>query len=132
MVCAFIAHATQGEKKMTEIENATITNTFLGYEDHGFLTFSLTVQGSGWGVAIGNIALDEYDSEKEKRVPHPKSMEVIADILRVVGVDCWEKLEGQHIRVQTNGLGGRVSKFGNLIEEKWLDVDTYFGKEDQR
>lgn len=116
---------------MAEIENAMITSTFLGYENHCIFTFSLTIQGAGWGVAIGNIALDEYDSEKEERVPHPKSMEVIADILRVVGVDRWEKLEGQHIRVQTNGLGGRVSKFGNLIEEKWLDVDAYFGKEDQ-
>ena len=111
------------------IENAKITDTFLGREDHGILTCYLTVEGDGFGVIIGGYCLDKYDEHKNKRVAFHKSFDLIARILEVVGVNSWEELQGKHIRVKSNGFGGRVTKIGNLIKEDWFDFDTFFKEE---
>lgn len=108
------------------IENVKITKTFLGREDHGILTCYLTVEGNGFGVSIGGYALDGYDKEKQKRIPTQKGFELINRILEVVGVSSWEELTGKHIRIESNGFGGRVTKIGNLIKDDWLDFDTFF------
>ena len=111
------------------IENVKITDTFLGREDHGILTCHLTVEGDGFAVIIGGYCLDKYDEHKNKRVAFHKSFELIDRILEVVGVNSWEELQGKHIRVKSNGYGGRVTKIGNLFKEDWLDFDTFFKEE---
>ena len=47
-------------------------------------------------------------------------------ILETVGVDTWENLKGQHIRVKDNGLGSTVDEIGNLMEEKWFNIREFF------
>ena len=108
------------------IKNVKITKTFLGKEAHGFLTFYLLVEGNGIGVSIGGYCLDKYDEQKKKRVPSHKSFELINRILEVVGVNSWEELKGEYIRVENNGLGYRVTRIGNLIKNDWLDFDAFF------
>nr|DAF85767.1 MAG TPA: hypothetical protein [Siphoviridae sp. ctWT735] len=34
----------------------------------------------------------------------------------------------KYIRFEDNGLGSTVTKIGNIIEEKWLDLEEFFGK----
>lgn len=114
------------------IQNALITNTFLGYEDHGILTFSLGLDGGGCYVGYGHRALDEYSEKLDKRVPADKSLACIAEVLNVVGVKKWEDLKGKHVRVESHGLGGSVTKIGHIIEDKWLDLDEFFSKEDSK
>lgn len=111
-------------------ENAKITSTFLGREDHGILTLYLTVGGDGWGISIGGYALDEYSKELGCRVPTAVGFKSIDEILKVVGVDSWEKLKGQHIRVENMGLGQRITNIGNLIEDKWFDFRDFFEAND--
>lgn len=111
------------------IENVKITETFLGREDHGILTCYLAVEGNGFGISIGGYCLDGYDEHKEKRVAYHKSFELIDRILEVVGVSTWEDIPGKHIRIESNGLGYRVTKIGNLIKDDWLDFDTFFKEE---
>ena len=55
-----------------------------------------------------------------------KGVTLIAKILDTVGVANWEELSGKYIRVEDNGLGSYITKFGNLIEDKWIDLDDYF------
>ena len=55
-------------------------------------------------------------------------MEAISKVLEVVGVDKWEDLPGKYIRFEDNGWGSKVTKIGNIIEEKWLDLEEFFGK----
>lgn len=43
------------------------------------------------------------------------------EVLRVVGVDSWEKLKGQYVRVESEGLGGGIRKIGNITKELWFD-----------
>ena len=111
------------------LENVKIINTFLGKEEHGILTWYLTVKGDGFVVSIGGYCLDKYDENKRKRIAYHKSFELIDRILEVVGVSTWEELQGKYIRVKINGFGCRVTKIGNLIKDDWLDVDTFFEEE---
>lgn len=114
------------------IQNALITNTFLGYENHGILTFSLGLDGDGCYVVYGHRALDEYSKKSDKRVPVDRGLACIAEVLNVVGVKKWEDLKGKYVRVKMNCLGDRVTKIGHIIEDKWFDLDEFFSKEDSK
>lgn len=119
---------------MSEIKNYRITSTHLGYEDHGIFTFYLHLKGAdGIHVSVGGYALDSPDNLGigllTKRSLTFKGITLISKILDTVGVANWEGLNGQYIRVEDNGLGSYITKFGNLIEDKWIDLDDYF-KED--
>lgn len=108
-------------KDSTHIENALITSTMLGYEDHGILTAFVHVSGEGWGVGFGGFALDAWDEATKKRIGTAYGCQFIADVLRVVGVDAWEKLAGQHVRVESEGLGGRALRLGHITKNQWFD-----------
>lgn len=121
---------------MSEIKNYRITSTHLGYEADGVFTFYLRLKGAdGIYVSVGGYALDSPGnlgigllskcSLKLKGVTL-KGAKLIASILDTVGVGTWEELQGKYIRAVDNGLGNYVTKFGNLIEDKWIDLDDYF------
>lgn len=114
---------------MKEIKNAKITETMLGREDHGIMTFQLCLEFGGCVCWWGGYAIDGYDKETKSRTFSLKGLEAISKILEVVGVDKWEDLKGQFIRIEDNGLGSAVGKIGNLMEEKWFDIREFF-KED--
>lgn len=110
-----------------EIHNAIITDTMLGYEDHGILTFTLFIDTNEYQCCIGCYALDIYDREKKCRVPVAKGLDAIKKILEVVGVKKWEDLKGKYIRVKSNGgWGDRVTEIGNLMADKWFNMDKFF------
>ena len=116
---------------MSEIKNYRITSTKLGYEDHGIFTFYLRLKGAdGMHVSVGGYALDSPDNRGigllTKRSLTFKGVTLISNILDTVGVATWEELHGEYIRVEDNGLGDYITKFGNLIEDKWIDLDDYF------
>ena len=116
---------------MSEIKEYRITYTHLGYEADGIFTFYLRLIGAdGVHVSVGGYALDSPDTRSTgtltKRILTVKGATLIAKILDTVGVANWEELHGQYIRVEDNGLGSYITKFGNLIEDKWIDLDDYF------
>ena len=111
-----------------EIKNAKISSTMLGREDHGIMTFMIYIDGYGFSRGIGGYCLDEFSSATQTRVFRSESMEAISKILEVVGVDKWEDLPGKYIRFEDNGFGSNITKLGNIIEEKWLDFEEFFGK----
>ena len=116
---------------MSEIKNYRITSTHLGYEADGIFTFWLRLKGAdGIHVSVGGYALDSPDTLSTgtlaKRILTVKGATLIAKVLDTVGVATWEELHGEYIRVEDNGLGSYTTKFGNLIEDKWIDLDDYF------
>ena len=119
---------------MSEIKNYRIISTHLGYEADGVFTFYLRLIGAdGIHVSVGGYALDSPDNLGigllSKRSLTFKGITLISKILDTVGVATWEDLHGEYIRVERiedNGLGSHVTKFGNLIEDKWIDLDDYF------
>ena len=105
----------------TKIENAQITDTTLGIEGHGIMTAMIGLSGEGWGVGFGGYTFDQWDETQKRRVGVDYGMEFIMRVLHVVGVDSWEKLKGQHVRVVTEGWGWRALKIGHITKDRWFD-----------
>ena len=110
------------------IKNAKIRSTMLGREDHGIMTFMIYIDANDLFCGVGGYYLDEFDPTTKTRVFRAESMEVISKILEVVGVDKWEDLPGKYIRFEDNGLGSTVTKIGNIIDDKWFDIELYLDK----
>ena len=108
--------------------NAIITNTRLGKE-RGIMTFWIFVEYDCGGQGLGGIALDGYNKEKDCREGHYKSIELISKILDVVGVEKWEDLVGKHVRVEKVNWGCTAKKFGHIMKDKWINLDTFFKEE---
>lgn len=111
------------------IKNARITSTMLGREDHGIMTFMIYIDAGDFSCGVGGFCLDEFNTASQTRVFRAKSMKAISEILNVVGVDKWEELPGKYIRFEDNGWGSTVTKIGNIIDDKWLDMRKFFGEE---
>lgn len=103
------------------IKNARISGTMIGEEDHGIFTCYVFLDGSGFGGGFGGYALDEYVKEKKKRFGTAYGLQFIIRILKTLGVTEWEKLKGTPCRVETEGVGDRITKIGHFIEDRWFD-----------
>lgn len=112
---------------MNEIKNVKITNVSLTMADHGCLTFYLTLEGDGWGISYGGYCIGlgflESDSFTAK---NGGGLVAIMRIMDTVGVERWEDLKGKYIRIVDEGWGSSVKKIGNIIEDKWFDIDEFF------
>jgi hypothetical protein len=104
---------------MSEIRNAIIESTSLGYEDHGILTCMLMTKSDGIGQGFGGYAFDTYDKTQERRVGSAYGIEFIAAVLNTLEVDCWEKLKGTHLRVDADH--SKIHRIGHIIKDKWFD-----------
>lgn len=110
-----------------EIKNARIEKTQLGYEGRGVFTFLFVLRLDKASVAFGSYPFDFYDKEKKVRICNDKAGEGIKKLLDVVGVKHWEELDGQCIRFEDPGIGQRITKIGNIVEDKWFDASEFFG-----
>lgn len=110
-----------------EILNAQIINVSITMADHGCLTFYITIQGGALGCSIGGYCIGHgYLGADTFEVKHGDGLEAMMRIMDVVGVSRWEDLKGKYIRFEYNGLGSTVKKIGNIIEDKWFDIDKFF------
>ncbi len=108
----------------TEIHNAQIKSTMLGYEDHGILTAMLDVEWAGGGIGFGGYRLDSPKGDDTEL--QGVSIDYIKEIMRVVGVSRWEDLQGKYIRIETEGWGGRALAIGNLMSDEWFRPKEWF------
>ena len=106
------------------IVNARITDTFLGINDHGIFTFSINIEMAGGTCQIGNYS---HGYTENGRVHYDEeNLEAICRVLEVVGVDSWEQLKGQYIRVEYNGHGAGIHTMGNLMKDEWVNLKEFF------
>lgn len=94
--------------------NAKITDTMLGYEDHGILTCFLQLEQKassqgfgGWRLDAPKYALSYLGTFWIKR------------ILEVVGVNEWEKLKGKYVRVDGEEFGD-IFGIGHITDDVWF------------
>ena len=115
------------------IENAIIKKVSISMEDHACLTFHLTLDGGGWGVGYGGYCIGHgYLGSDHFSAENGSGLVAMMKIMDTVGVERWEDLEGKYIRVKTKGIGDRLTTIGNIIEDKWFDIEDFFenyGKE---
>lgn len=108
-------------------EYMTIKSTFLGREDHGFLTFNLTCEGANSGIGVGGYTLDSAPTTPGgSRVPTAQGMALVYEVIATAGVDSWEKLPNTKVLVLfdsgrrcvgfANPDTGKVLVFGEFLE----------------
>lgn len=100
----------------TKIKNAQIVDTMLGFEDHGIFTFYITIKFDCFTCAIGGYNYVYLNDPM-----------IIPKILKTVGVNKWEDLKGQYIRIVDEP---KITKIGNIIYEQWLDLEKDYAKKE--
>lgn len=109
-----------------EIENAKITNANLSMADHGVLTLSLALQGAGWVCVYGGYVLGKGYVGAEEFEGSAMGMESIMRIMDIVGVESFSDMKDKYIRVAVKGWGDSVKIIGNIMSDKWFDIDSFF------
>ena len=90
----------------TEIRNAKIESTMLGYEDHGILTGFLMMDYSGAGQGFGGWAIGECCGQ------------YIKGILDCLNIARWEDIAGTYCRVDIQD--GLIRGIGHITSDKWF------------
>lgn len=121
----------------TKLMNAKITHASLSMENHGCLTFWLTLEGNGWGCGYGGYCIGHgYLGADKFSAESGSGLVAMMKIMNVVGVSRWEDLEGKLIRVEIDEYcGSKITTIMNIIEDKWFDIDEFFkdyAKEENR
>jgi len=107
------------------IRNVKITDTRLTMRENGCLAFHIYFEGQcsggfgGYVLGHGYLGADHFDADGSGLVAMMKIMDV-------VGVEDWEALPGKYLRIVDPGLGGVTTKIGNIIKDKWFDIDAFF------
>lgn len=114
---------------MSEILNAKVIKTSIEIEDHGILTCWLHLEGYGWGCGFGGYTLDDYDKSTKSRIASSAGFEAIRKIMETLEVNRWEDIAGNYIRCELEyGCGGRITKIGHVLKNKWFSFDEHFEK----
>ena len=111
---------------MGKIENVRIKSTSITMADHGCLTFWLNVEGNCWGCGIGGYMNGVGHLGATEWKGNGTAIVAMMKIMDTVGVEKWEDLEGQYMRIESEGWGSTIHKIGNLIEDKWFDLKEFF------
>ena len=109
-----------------EIKNAKITNISISMEDHGCLTFYITLDGGGWGCNYGGYCIGKGYLGAKEFYSTGAGLEVLMRIMDTVGVEKWEDLKGKYCRVKTEGWGGTIQAIGNILTDKWFDIKEFY------
>lgn len=112
----------------SKISNARITNVSLTMEDHGCLTYFLTIESGGFVCGYGGFCLGHGYLGAKDFDAGSKGLEAMMRIMNVVGVERWEDLKGKYIRFVDNGLGSTIDTIGHIIENKWFNQREFFSK----
>ena len=109
-----------------KILNAKIESVSLCFQND-ILTFyiGLKIQG-GAGCCFGGYALDEYDETERRRLPISLGLECLEEIMKTVGVSSWENLRDKYLRIVDRGLGESIAVLGNIMEDKWFNIEEFF------
>ena len=103
---------------------APIKKTFLGREEHGFLTFHLECESDTVWARVGGITLDSApDTPGGNRVPSQRGMAMVAEVISTAGVTSWEELPGTVIAVIYDE--DRAVGFANPINGAVLVFDDF-------
>lgn len=108
------------------IQNARITSTTLGVNDHGIMDAWLMLDYGGSGQGFGGYALDEplkRDGKFVRRAGTSFGLQFIMDLLATLEVESWEKLPGTVLRVRLSGdgFGGKIEAVGHYMKDQWFD-----------
>jgi hypothetical protein len=92
-----------------DIFNARINDTMLGFEDHGIMTFVITVGGDGWAQGFGGVGLGDDFTDK-----------CIRGILKALKVSRWEDLKEKYVRIKK--VDSMIVSIGHITDDSWFEI----------
>ena len=116
-----------------KICNAQIKAANFVYSEHGILTFELSLKASdGNYYLFGGYALDQPDKKIGDRIPTKEGFECLTKTMNTVGVSKWNELQDKYVRIKvkdsSKGVLCNISVIGNLIEDRWFDIEDFWRK----
>lgn len=110
---------------MEEIRNAKIVKTKL-YMYNNMFTFDLVLDFNHYTISFGGYRIGfKTDGPNALYRAEDAGLIAIMRILETVGVDSWEDLTGQYIRIKDNGFGP-INEIGHIMEDKWFNIKEFF------
>lgn len=111
-----------------DIQNCEIDFVDLSIADHGVCTLSIGLNGHGWGCVYGGYVLGHgyLGADDDVFDGSATGMESIIRIMNVVGVERFNSMKGKIIRAATKGWGSSIKIIGNVIEDNWFDIESFF------
>jgi hypothetical protein len=105
---------------------ATADRTFLGFEDHGFVTANVSFSWNSAGQGTGHYVLDTPVKDKDGKFLYREGsaygMDYVIQILKVFGVDSWEAIKGKRAII----LHEFNDSFGSIVGIVNIDNDKVF------
>ena len=108
------------------VENAKITSVDLSMADHGVLTLEIVLEGAAWGCVYGGYVLGHGYLGAKEFSGSGIGLESIMRIMDVVGVERFNDMKGKYVRVAVEGISSPIKIIGNVINNKWFDIDLFF------
>ena len=109
-----------------KIENALIAKVDLSMADHGYLTLAMVLKGDYWGTVYGGYILGYGYLGSDDFNGSARGIESIMRIMDTVGVERFQDLKDKYVRVAVTTGSGPITIIGNIIEDKWFDIETFF------
>lgn len=115
-------------EKGYRIENARISSVDLSMEDHGCLTLRMGIKGNGFGCVYGGYYLGRgfVDAPEECFEGSALGVESIIRIMDTVDSGTFTGMTGKYIRCATKGANGCIKIIGNIIRDKWFDIESFY------
>ena len=104
---------------MADMENATIKEASIGFEDHGILTVTISFDGCGWAQGLGHYPMDQWCDKQKTRVAHPNLSAWVLGILRTLELSSWDQIAGSVVRVR-RGDDRSIVSMGHPVKDKWF------------
>lgn len=107
-----------------KVENALIKSVDISMADHGCITLLITLDGGSWSCVFGGYCLGHGYLGATEFDGSPKGMEMIAQIMNIVGVERFNDMPGKYICVAVKSWCDTIKIIGNIIKDQWFDVES--------
>ena len=118
-------------KEGYRIRNAKITGFDL-VPDHECLTMFIWLDANNFHCGISGYCLGhgypELSNNSGKVTGSIARAMDVAQVMNVIGIEKLSQIEGKYIRIVDEGLGKSISIFGNIIDDKWFDTESFFAE----
>lgn len=103
-----------------EADLATISKSFIGFEDHGIFTAYLTFRGQSW-----------QQSEPARLWSGDQLKRYLETVLKTLGANDWSKVEGQEVFVLKEDYLGPILGFAHRSEDRYFFFESIIAERAQ-
>jgi hypothetical protein len=127
-------------KKLTQVElqqqgyqfqNAEISDVDTVIAEDGTLRTYLILSGNGWRIQYGGYAVGATNPSATEFQATAKGIELLMRLITLVGARSVNGLIGKYVRVAVLPEVGEVKIIGNIVEDKWFDIEDFFKPEEK-